>query len=748
MQQSSLNQSLKIELEKLPSMPHALLQLLEVVSDPDADFDQISALIQADPALMIKVMSIANSGANYQLKQYKRFNHLIVGLGLKTVKTIIINSAIQQFFSQFNVDDKGLLAQFWQASLVTAGIAESLAHIIGSNNEDEAYIAGLLHKLGELVCLSHNADTYSQKISEHLSNGKNKSLYEQQSQQSRIEHDFIGASIPEIGASIVNDIAKNSLLGDAILYQRESAKEIIGAPYLVQVVNLAQKLAETFSTDNIPDNQRCEFNNSIYHEVSDVFDLNQPLLENMLKKCYSNFLDTAKSMGIAVNDDNKIEPDTHKVQIALAENVRTIALSSSLQQINIERLAGRPEKELIIQIIQQLNILFDLPNSLFLSFDADAQQLHGLYGSTIPEHLLSQFTIPLTADATLAVQSLLKKKPVSSQDTISHEHSENKKSVLDRQLLRLLNAQELLCIPLLNSIDNKYLGVLVSGLSSIRLQKIKREKGLLYEFSKASSEVISHDRNITEQVQSAIEEEKSLQSLEIRKLVHEANNPLGVIRNYLQVLSLKMADSQDTKLQGQLDILMEEVERVGQIILRIRDTPKQSDISNDQVNLNALVQNLVSIFEESLFVKAGIVADINLDESIPLIKSDSNSLKQILTNLLKNATEAMPDGGEIHVKTRDYVNYNGKQFIELSISDTGPGIPNKILNNLFNPVKSTKSGEHSGLGLSIIKNLVNDLGGTISGSNLYTRQLSSNSGRQKISGAEFLILLPRRLFNE
>lgn len=161
-----------------------------------------------------------------------------------------------------------------------------------------------------------------------------------------------------------------------------------------------------------------------------------------------------------------------------------------------------------------------------------------------------------------------------------------------------------------------------------------------------------------------------------------------------------------------------------------------------------LVQSLVSIFQESLFIKTGIIANINLDKSIPLIESDSNSLKQILTNLLKNAIEAMPDGGEINIKTRDYVNYNGKQFIELSISDTGPGIPNKILTNLFNPVKSTKPGEHSGLGLSIIKNLVNDLGGTISGSNLYSGQLLADSGRQKVNGAEFLILLPRRLFHE
>ncbi len=748
MQQLTLNQSLIIELEKLPSMPHALLQLLEVISDPDVDFEQISDLIQTDPALTIRVMSVANSGANYHLAQYKNLNHLIIALGLKTVKTIVINSAVQQFFSPFNVDDKGMLAQFWQTSLITAGIAKELAHIVGSTNEDEAYIAGLLHKLGELVCLSHNNDAYITKINEHLSNSENKSFYDLQSQLSQLEHDFIGASVPEIGAYIVNGINKHSLLGDAILYQRESAKEITDAPYLVQVVNLAHKLAETFSDTKASENQLIEYKNFIFREVSSVFDLNQPLIEEMLEKCYSNFLTAAKSMGISVNDDNKIVTDNQKTQIRLAENVRTIALSSSLNQINSEYLSGRSEKELILQIMQQLNVLFDLPDSLFLAFDEQSKQLQGQYGSNIPEHLLAQFNISMNADTTLPVQSLLKKIPVLSHDNTAHQQTENYKSVLDRQLLRLLNTEELLCIPLFDNTNNKNYGVLVSGVSSIRQKNIRREKGLLYEFSKASSEMISRDRNIAGQVQSAIKEEKALQSLEIRKLVHEANNPLSVMRNYLQILSLKINDSQDTKLQGQLEILVEEVDRIGQIILRIRNTPETPDMNNNQVNLYELLRQLVSIFEESLFVNAGIVAKLNLDESIPLIQSNTNSLKQILTNLLKNSTEAMPDGGTISINTRDHVNYNGKQFIELRISDTGPGIPYNILENLFNPVKSTKSGEHSGLGLNIIKNLINDLGGTISGSNLYSKQLSEKSGKQEVSGAEFVILLPRILFNK
>lgn len=744
MQQSPLNQSFQVEMENIPSMPHALLQLLEAIRDPDVCFEDISKIIQADPALTARVMSIASSGSYYQWSQSKDFNHLLVALGLKMVKTIVANSAVQQFFSQFNVDNEGMLARFWQTSLITANIAKALAHVTGYPHEDEAYIAGLLHNVGELVCLMHNADVYAQKKNEIQAS----SVDALESQRSKLEQDFIGASIPEIGAWIINRFDKDSMLGDAILYQRESAQQMIGTPLLLQVINLAHKLAllndpslnSSADTAHVLDSKE-----SVFKEAASVFGLNQALLEEMLLNSHSEFLKTAEKMGITVSDNNEIELDHENVQLALADNVRTIALSRSLQQMYSCRLEGRSEKELIEQIIQNLKVVFGLTNCLFLDYDEEKQQLQSCTGFSGQTPL----QIPIDADATLAIQALLKNVPLLSSEAVEENPEKQRQSVLDRQLLRMMDAQELLCIPLFEKgeLDNKNshkYGVIVAGISNARLPTIRREKGLLYEFSKAASEVISQDRRMIKQLDFAIKEEKSMQSLEIRKLVHEANNPLGVIRNYLQVLSLKLADSQDPKLQGQLEILMEEVERVGNIVLRIRETRQETAVDINKVDINLLINQQLSIFKESLFLKSGIIANIKLDSSIPLIKSNANSLKQILTNLLKNATEAMPDGGEININTRDQVNFNGKQFIELKVSDTGPGIPKEILNNLFNPVKSTKSGEHSGLGLSIIKNLVNDLGGTIGGSNCYSIPHLSNIPQENM-GAEFTILLPREL---
>jgi len=738
MQQIPLNQSLQIELEKLPSIPHALLQLFEVIHQPDVSFTKIAEIIQTDPALTARVMSVANSGAYYQWHQCKDFNRLIVALGLKMVKKIAINSSVQQFFSQFNIDDQGVLARFWKTSLNTAIIARALAHVTSYPNKDEVYVAGLLHNLGELVCLMHNAEDYLQRSSQLMANTAHNSLADLELQQTRMEQEFIGAGIPEIGAWIIHGFDRDSLLGDAVLFQRETAAQLVGSAHLIQIVNLAHKLSMLAQSEP-------ETKDSIFSEAATLFDLNQPLLEEMLEKCASEVRETAKGMNITINDDDSIELDNEAIQIELAENVRTIALSSSLREIEACRIDSRSEKELIEQIMQNLKVLFDLSNCLFFAYEQESGQLNAQYGMNVEKHLLTQFSFPLDAELTLPVQALLKGVPSYSQDSSQSANS----SVLDRQLLRLLEADELLCIPLLQSLEGEKYGVLVAGFSSANTQSIKREQALLNEFAKASSEVITRDRKMAEQLQFVMEEEKSLQSLQLRKLVHEANNPLGVVRNYLQILSHKLADSQDAQLQGQLEILMEEVERVGNIVLRIRETPthysqEREKSDNKQVNINDLVKDLLSIFQDSLFIRSSIVANTTLDPLIPVIESNANSIKQILTNLFKNAVEAMPDGGEITITTRDQVNYNGKPFVELSISDNGPGIPTDVLANLFNPVKTSKSGEHSGLGLSIIKNLVTDMGGAIRGSNRLSGSLSVGLDQNESSGAEFVILLPRK----
>ncbi|MCP3851762.1 MAG: HDOD domain-containing protein [Gammaproteobacteria bacterium] len=752
---------MKIELEKIPSIPHALLRLLEVIRDPDSSFSAITEIIQTDPALTARVMSTASSGEFFQWRNNngkKDLNRLVVAIGLKRVKTLAINSVVQQFFSQFNVDNENLLAHFWQTSMTTAIIAQSLAHITSCVSEDEAYIVGLLHNIGELVCFMHDADTYTGLKQQITNKSQVLLINEIAEQKSELELNFIGTSIPEIGHLIIQGFEPGSIMADAVLYQRESAEQLGGSSYLIQVINMASKLA-MLNDKQVNKVNKSENQSIVFEEISQVFGLNQPLLEEMMVNSHSEFLKAAKNMGISVNETQEVEFNNEQVQLDLADNVRTIALSSSLQQIKSEQLKGRTEQELIEQIIQNLKLLFGLSHFIYLTYVEDKHELKGVqigFGVNSElnhptnkrvSELVSQLKLSMDSNKSLPVQAIQKGVPLTSSycsENTPESHCVNKESmaVVDRQVLSSLGSQELLCVPLLSQCKKEKYGVIVAGLSLHQLQKIKCEKGLLYEFSRAASEVIEQELSVTEQINNILEEKTQLQTLEIRKLVHEANNPLGVIRNYLQILSMKLEDSKEKKLQGQLDILMSEVERVGNIVLKIRDIPKQLDLEANNVDINLIISQLLSIFKESLFLKSKVVEKLTLDDSIPIIKSNADNLKQILTNLFKNAVEAMPEGGELSISTRDHINVNGEPFIELRVLDSGPGIPKEILSHLFHPVKSTKSGEHSGLGLSIIKNLVNDLGGTIGGSN--HQCLPSVSNGQENHGAEFVILLPRK----
>jgi signal transduction histidine kinase len=110
------------------------------------------------------------------------------------------------------------------------------------------------------------------------------------------------------------------------------------------------------------------------------------------------------------------------------------------------------------------------------------------------------------------------------------------------------------------------------------------------------------------------------------------------------------------------------------------------------------------------------------DPDLPAIMTDAGAIKQIAINLINNAAEAMTDGGNVYVSTSSrctdefdtvHAADENNHFIELTIRDDGPGLPEKILAQLFEPFTSTKGKGHSGLGLSIVNSLVTELNGVV-----------------------------------
>ena len=201
---------------------------------------------------------------------------------------------------------------------------------------------------------------------------------------------------------------------------------------------------------------------------------------------------------------------------------------------------------------------------------------------------------------------------------------------------------------------------------------------------------------------------------EVRRAVHEAANPLTIIRNYVGLLSGKF--SRDSETQRDLAIIGGEIERVGAILQGLGVKPEGSnaaeEIPGTWVDVNQIISELVRMSLDTLFLPNKINVQIDLDPGMGSILTQRDPLKQVLLNLAKNAVEAMPRGVKLTFATAR-TEYQWRSCVVVVVHDTGPGLPEVVRAQLFQPVPSFKGGEHAGLGLAISQNLVQALGGNI-----------------------------------
>jgi signal transduction histidine kinase len=268
-------------------------------------------------------------------------------------------------------------------------------------------------------------------------------------------------------------------------------------------------------------------------------------------------------------------------------------------------------------------------------------------------------------------------------------------------------------------------GVLIGGIAAWQVPVLQNRERFLKSFGEQAASHIQATTAKTEkialQVDSVAEEYRDAS----RRVVHEANNSLSIIKNYLGVLDSKLGKHE---LAGsELSILHEEIGRVGQIIRGFVD-PEPS-MRASVADVNRVVREVVHLFHESKSVPASVKIAVQTLETPSEVTVSVASLKQILVNLVKNSIEAMPAGGEIQILNNGHVNRDGLLYTELCVRDNGPGITPRILELIFSPGQTTKQGEHHGLGLSIVHGLVKQSQGLI-------------TCRSSPKGTAFEILLP------
>jgi PAS domain S-box-containing protein len=197
----------------------------------------------------------------------------------------------------------------------------------------------------------------------------------------------------------------------------------------------------------------------------------------------------------------------------------------------------------------------------------------------------------------------------------------------------------------------------------------------------------------------------------ISGVAHELNNPLTVIKGYLDLVIAHHPLSDGTK--SDLEKVSHECDRAANLVKNFLDFARDVPTRREPVRINDLIQRLAELRKIELLL-AGLDLDLELDPRLPLAMADPDQLHQVLVNLVTNAIQALVERengprGKVRV-TAAFVG----GLIRISVEDNGPGVPPELENRIFEPFFTTKAvGTGTGLGLSIAHRILTDHGGRV-----------------------------------
>lgn len=181
-------------------------------------------------------------------------------------------------------------------------------------------------------------------------------------------------------------------------------------------------------------------------------------------------------------------------------------------------------------------------------------------------------------------------------------------------------------------------------------------------------------------------------------VAHEVKNPLNAMTIHLELLKEKLNSSPE-EVQQSLDVIGSEIRRLDRVVQRFLRFIRPEELSVKLLDLNALLRDVAALLEAQ-WKDVGIDFVFQFDPDLPLIPADEELLRQAFLNIVLNACQAMPNGGKVRMSTKQE-----DGFVNVSIGDTGVGIPSEDLDKIFRLYYTTKPGG-SGIGLSMVYRIV------------------------------------------
>ena len=283
-------------------------------------------------------------------------------------------------------------------------------------------------------------------------------------------------------------------------------------------------------------------------------------------------------------------------------------------------------------------------------------------------------------------------------------------------------------IGLLTSRFNRMLGRIREMTEQLNLEQ-RRLEDRVHE---ATAEIADRKEQLEEANLRLFEMQRQLTQLErlaaagqlAAQFAHEVGTPLNLISGHVQLLR---ARAQDERVIQRLDVIAGQIDRMTEIVRSMLDSTRRPVPRFESIDINSLLAQILDATQPTL-VARNVELRTDMSNGLPLIDADADQLQQVFINLINNSLDAMPLGGELRVSTE-----LEHEAVVIALTDNGEGIAEDQLDLIFDPLFSTKHGRGTGLGLTIVKQIISEHQGEV--------EVTSEPGKQ----TTFRIRLPRHV---
>jgi signal transduction histidine kinase/HD-like signal output (HDOD) protein len=660
--------------------------------------DEIREFIVLSPALTFNLLNVAHSSYIKQAMSIAGINDLISIIGNDIVagllKEYIERSCLIRRYPGINpyTDEN------FYTAVRAANLALLLADETGYSSQFSAYVAALLHNIGAVVLAARFPVIYNRVV---LSGNVNFSSHVQS------EENILGINHCYVGARMVEGWGSFPFLSDAIFYHHHPLNKVRQANRLLKLCYFSSMI------ENKDGEERLRY----LEAGKELFGFSPNQIDEYISIADLKAQGRLMKLGIEPGF-NKGEP-FYKAPDRAIEMISTgDSAAHSFVNVIAERIQKSENKNDRLRFIgQAIHAITGIDEILYFRQNTDGKSLYGI-SLKDPDNasLSNDLLISLDEKESIIVASFLMGMEINSLDRVDSTSPD----LFDLQVSNYMNRVGLYCLPVIR--NGKVSGVLAAGVDSsdsLSGEAGHRIRGLVESlFSRLVEDDVQNETG-------ASANKNGSDPIKMRKLIHEINNPLSAIKNFLKVLNMKLDDINVES--NEIKIIDDELNRIAKLLKEFKSSSPDETKVKSTSSIKDIISDTIMLIRNSRVNGPEVNITVQAGDNIPEIMIDRDAFRQVLINLVNNAIEAMPEGGNITV-TAQYKQapnvFNSRSVsadaererIEISISDDGPGIPDSMKASVFKKQSTTKA-DHDGLGLLIVYELVKRMGGTITFNN-------------------------------